>query len=84
MMDLALMLVALVLAGEGTSAPTAVIAAPEELGLGVNVVLVALKISEPLERRIATTSVKTEIVVVTHFPGCSRLCFSRTVTQPKD
>lgn len=43
------MLVALVLAGEGTTTPTAVIAAPEELGLGVNVVLVTLKVSEPLE-----------------------------------
>lgn len=82
MMDLALMLVTLVFAGEGTTALTAVIAAPEELGLVVNVILVALKVTEPLERRISTARVETEVLVVAHLPGRRKVCVLMRMPRP--
>lgn len=67
-MNPALMLVALVLAREGPAAVTIVRTAPEEFGLQVDVVLVTLEISEPLEGRVAAAVLEAEVLVVAHLP----------------
>lgn len=72
-MNPALMLVALVLAWEGSATVAVVGAAPERLGLRMDVVLVTFEIAEPLEGRVAAAGVEAEVLVVAHFPGRSRL-----------